>query len=89
MKHHPVATANAAAVTAAIVYVVCLGLFIVAPELGMGIAKSWVHGLDLAKIAIAPSLNLVSLVWGIVTVSGATWLVGYLFASLYNAFLQK
>jgi hypothetical protein len=57
MKHHPTATANALAATTAIIYVVCRGAFVVAPDLTMTIAKSWFHGIDISLIAAKVSIR--------------------------------
>ena len=51
MKHDPNVTANATAVTTAIIYVVCRVAFIVAPDLSMAISRSWFHGIDISLIA--------------------------------------
>ena len=88
MKHHPTATANALAATTAIIYVVCRGAFVVAPDLAMTIAKSWFHGIDISLIA-AQSVDTGSWVVGIVSATVGAWLAGYLFATLYNVFAKK
>lgn len=88
MKHNPMTTANAVAVTTAIVYVVCrllVGLF---PEGMMNIARSWFHGIDISKIS-AWNLSTESFFLGIISATVFAWLVGYLFANLYNYFTKK
>ena len=87
MKHHPVTTANAVAATTAVVYIVCrllVGLF---PEISMNVARSWFHGIDISKIS-AWNLSTESFILGIVSATIGAWLVGYLFAKLYNYFLK-
>lgn len=86
-KKNPMALANAAGMTTAIVYVVCRGAFIVAPDLSLAIARSWFHGIDIGKIA-AVNLSSESFVLGIVSTVISAWLVGYLFATTYNMFLK-
>lgn len=88
MKYNPTATANALAVTTAIVFVVCRGAFLLAPELSLAIARSWFHGIDISKIA-AQNVGADSFVLGIVTATVGAWLVGYLFATLYNEVAKK
>lgn len=88
MKHHPKATANAAAVVTAIVYVVCRQAFVWLPELSMGIARSWFHGIDISQIA-ATTIPTDNFLLGLVTAAVAAWLVGYLFATAYNWFAKK
>ena len=88
MKHDPKVTANAAAVTVAIVYVVCRIGIALFPDLGMAIAQSWFHGIQLTKISQL-DLSLGSFILGLVTSIISTWLIGYLFAKLYNYFLKS
>ena len=88
MKHDPSATANAAAVTTAVIYAVCALSITFAPELSMSIAKTWFHGIDITQIS-AWNITADSLVLGLVTATVGAWLIGYLFARLYNFFLKK
>ncbi len=88
MKHSPVPTANAAAVTTAIIYVVCRTAFVVAPDLSMSIAQSWFHGIDISRIS-ALNLSTESFMLGIISATIGAWLPGYLFASVYNSFVRK
>ena len=88
MKHNPSVTANAAAVTVAIVYIVCRIGIALFPDLAMTIAQSWFHGIQLTQISEL-NLSLGSFVLGLATSTIGTWLVGYLFAKLYNYFLKS
>ena len=88
MKHEPNATANAAAVTVAALYIVCRIAVALFPDLTMSIAQSWFHGLELSSVS-GWNLSLGSFILGLVTSTGGTWLVGYIFASLYNLFISK
>ncbi len=88
MKHPPIATANASAVTVATVYVICalaVGLF---PEFTMTVARSWFHGIDLSQIS-SWNISFGSLVLGFVTAVAYAWFIGYVFANVYNYFLKK
>ncbi|MEK7101402.1 MAG: DUF5676 family membrane protein [Patescibacteria group bacterium] len=88
MKHEPNATANAAAVTVAVIFVVCRLAVALFPDLAMTIAQSWFHGLQLSKVT-GWDLSLGSFILGLVTSTGGAWLVGYIFASTYNYFVKK
>jgi len=84
LKLNPLALANASTVVVVAVYVICrlaVGLF---PDLTLAIAQSWFHGLDLTIISGA-NLSVGSFVLGLVSLSGLTWVTGYLFAKLYNS----
>ncbi len=79
------ATANAAATTVGIIYVVCrllVGLF---PDLMMSIAQSWFHGLTLGSW----NLESGSFIIGLISAVVSAWIVGYLFAISYNSFAKK
>lgn len=88
MKHEPKATANALAVTVAILYVVCRIAVSLFPDLAMSVAQSWFHGLALSKIS-GWDLTLGSFVLGLLTSTGGAWLIGYVFANAYNYFNKK
>lgn len=89
MKHDPMATANATAVTVGFIAVVCALAILLAPELSLGIAQSWFHGIDLGKIRMAVNPSAGSLLYGWVTATIGGWVVGYVFASAYNLFAPK
>ena len=88
MKHNPMVTANASALTIAVVYVACrllVGLF---PEAMMTVAKSWFHGIDISLIS-AWNLSFGSFVIGIVSATITAWLVGYLYGASFEYFRKK
>lgn len=85
MKHNPMATANAAALTIGIFYIVCRILVGILPDLMQTIAQSWFHGLTLGSW----SLNSGNFVLGILSASVTAWIVGYTFAVSYNSFTKR
>ena len=88
MKHEPIATANAVAVTTAIVYVACrllVGLF---PALMFSVGQSWLHGIELTRLGTW-NLTMGNFIFGVVSATVFAWLVGYIFANVYNYFLKK
>lgn len=83
------AFANAAAVVAAVVFVVCRILVGVMPNGMFQVAQSWMH-----SIAVSPSSMMgysfgSGMVLGIVTMVVVVWLIAYAFASLYNSWANK
>ena len=87
MKHQPKATANALAVTVAILYVACRALVLLMPNLFLGISRTWFHGIDINKIAVTQSSqDLSSFILGLITIVSASWITGYIFARIYNFF---
>lgn len=88
MKHNPVVTANAAALTIAVVYVICAVSILLFPGLSMTVAQSWFHGLDLSKIS-AFNVTFESAMQGFITATIGSWLVGYLFGWSLEKFSKK
>ncbi len=88
MKHHPVATAHAVGLTTAIVFVVCRLLVGVSPNLMFAIGQSWFHGIQLTPMDTW-SIPTSTFVLGLVSSSLFGWLIGYLFAVVYNGCIGK
>ncbi len=78
------AFANAATAVTAVFYLICALLSYVAPDFVIGLAKSWVHtmNIELAKVNFVP--DLASLIYGLVTISVITWVTTYVLIELYN-----
>lgn len=88
MKHHPMATANAAAATIGVIYLVCAFSILLTPNLAFTVARSWFHGVTLSEFSNT-NFTMVSLVTGLVSSTLGGWLVGYLYAYFYNQFVKK
>lgn len=88
LSHEPVPTANAMAVTAAALFVVCRAAFAVVPDLAMQVARSWFHSVDISQVS-AWSLTTESFILGLVTITVGAWLVGFLFATFYTFFARR
>ena len=82
------AFANAFAATIAAVYVICAGWVVVSRSSFMGLAGSWIHGVDMKALPYtAPTAA--GLVFGLITAVVASWVAGYVFAWLYKQFSKK
>ena len=88
MKHESNATANAAAVTVAALYVICRIAIVLFPDLAMSVAQSWFHGLELSRVS-SWNLSLGSFILGFGTSTIGAWVIGYIFAKTYNYFLKR
>lgn len=88
MKHNPLTTANAVGATTALVFLVCRVLVGIFPDLSFTVAQSWFHGIELTKLG-SWNLTAESFVLGLVSATVGAWLVGYLFASIYNFFIKS
>lgn len=89
MKHDVKATANAAAATITIIYLVCISAIGLFPGLSMTVAQSWFHGLDISKIAVPLNISIGTFILGFVTAVIGGWLIGYIYAKSYNYFSKK
>jgi hypothetical protein len=81
-----VSLASAAAIVAALTYVICLAISLVAPDLLLGVFQTWAHSISVAPLraattAFQPGPALV----GLVTWSGFIWLTTAATAWLYNS----
>lgn len=82
------AFANAFATVIAVVYVICAGWVAISRSSFMGLAGTWIHGIDMKALPFASPTVGVFIV-GLVTSVIAAWAAGYLFAWLYNQFAKK
>jgi len=79
------AFANAIASITAAFYVICVILAAVAPDLYLGIARTWVHGMDMTVLyPEGTTTTLGSFVLGLVTLTATGWLAGASLAYVYN-----
>jgi len=79
------ATGIAVGLTLGIVSLICLLLVFIAQDFALTLFGSFMHGIDLTQIAIEPTLDGRTL-WGFVIAVVGGYLIGALFALLYNAF---
>lgn len=75
--------------TALIVYLVCLVFVAVAPlEATIAVSNSLFHGIDLSGIA-TKRIELASTTMGLIITFAGTYVIGYLFAAIYNLIGEK
>lgn len=79
---HP--TGLALSLTAGIVYVICTAAIALWPVGSLKFMSAWFHGIDLMKIATPFSISLGAVVLGLVEVLIVAYLIGVLYAWLYN-----
>lgn len=82
------AFANAAAVLTGTIYIVCLVLSWITPDLLISLSNSWVHALNLEAIRDNEQIGLGTVVWGFITSAVLTWIAAYGFAYFYNKFAK-
>lgn len=79
--------ANALAATMAIVFAACRILVGMFPAISFSIAQSWMHTVRMERMM--PSWSAPDFVLGLVSATISAWLVGYLFAMVYNNLAKK
>lgn len=72
-----------------IVYIACVLLFAIAPRAGIALANTMVHGLDLTLIMRPSMAPFGAIIVGLAEIAVLGYLVGWLFAAVYNYFLNK
>ena len=88
MKHNVSATANDAAVTMGVFYIICRVFVGLLPGLSFGIAQSLLHGMALTQVGTW-NLSTSNFVLGLLTSIASAWIVGFVFATTYNSFVKK
>ena len=86
MKLDKNAFANASAAVTGIIYIFCAAAVAIFPGISKTIAESWFHGISLETLwTAAPRGNFVL---GLLTAVAGVWLIGWLFAWLYNRLVK-
>lgn len=83
------AFANAVTAVTAVFYVICWALSTVAPDLVIGIAKSWIHTLSLDTIKATSPMPFETGIIGLITISAVTWVTTYSTIWFYNKWAKK
>lgn len=81
------ATGIALALTFFIISVICLLLLLIAPIFALNLFGLFMHGVDLAKIAVTPTFSGRTLMGFAVALIGG-YLIGIIFAAIYNKFAK-
>ena len=76
------------ATTSVIVYVICAILYWILPETLIGYANYLFHGIDISLIA-DKTMTLGNTIVGLVLIFISSYLIGLLFAALYNYFSKN
>ena len=86
---NPKVTALTLGSVSGIIYIACVLLFAVAPRAGIALANTMVHGLDLTSIMKASMAPFGTILVGLVEIAILGYLVGWLFAVMYNYFARQ
>ncbi len=88
-KLNPKVTALTLGSVSSIVYIACVSLFAIAPRAGMSLANTMMHGIDLTSIMRVTMAPLGTILTGLVEIAILGYLVGWLFAVMYNYFAKQ
>ena len=83
MKLNETAWSNATAILTGVIYIVCAAFVAILPGLSKLVIQSWFHGISFEAIWTGAARG--NFVLGLVSAVIGAWLVGYLFAWLYNS----
>lgn len=78
------AFANSASAVMAVFYIACVVLSYIAPDVLFSLSQSWIHTLNFEAARTTFSPDLGSLIYGLVTAVGLTWITTYGTIALYN-----
>lgn len=78
------AFANAVTAVTAVFYFVCAALSFLAPELIFNIGQSWVHTLNIEAVKSVYRPDLLTFLYGLLTIAAVTWVTTYAAIYLYN-----
>jgi hypothetical protein len=79
----PVPLANASAIVAAVLYVLCAIFVAVAPGISLAVLRAWFHGVQLTTLAGA-GMSAGGIMLGITTWVATAWVSAAALAALYN-----
>lgn len=82
-KLKAIRVANALAITAGIISIVCALLLAIAPQFTMNLFGAIFHGLDISQITV--SLTWGRTILGTIVVIVLAWVFGWIYAKIYNS----
>ena len=88
MRIKPKASAKTLAWTTGILYSLCALAIIYFPDLAIGIAGAWFHGVDITLLETF-EVSLGSFTTGLIASMLTAWVAGYLLAGFYNYFSKE
>lgn len=84
-----VALAHSLAIMTAVLYLLCVVLFAISPDLYLALLAPWFHGIDLRQL-VAPALpGLDQVIFGLVSMVAVVWLVTYATVELYKKLAKR
>ena len=87
--HNPVRLANAAAIVAVALSLVCWVFVTVAPDFTFGLANSWFHMINLDAVRMTQAVDFGTAIVGAISLGIVAWAAFYAFAKIYNNLGKK
>ncbi|MFV1917031.1 MAG: DUF5676 family membrane protein [Patescibacteria group bacterium] len=88
MKLDKIVLANAFALVAAVLWVVCSAIVWLLPELSLSVTRWLVHGLNIGVLG-SWNLNLSNLLLGGITLIASMWVIGWVFGWAWEKMSKK
>lgn len=83
------AFANATTVVMTVFYVACWLISTLASDLIFGIAKAWMHSLNIESLKTTVAMPWGTVLWGLISLGVLTWVTTYATIWLYNQWAKK
>lgn len=83
------AFANATTAVTAVFYIACWALSALAPDLIFGIAKAWMHSINIETLKATVPMSFGTVLWGFVSITVLTWITTYATIWLYNKWAKR
>ncbi len=83
------AFANAVTAVAAIFYIACWLLSLLAPDLIFSISQSWLHTINLEGLKTTAAMSFGTAILGLISLSLLAWVTTYVTIWLYNKWAGK
>ena len=88
-KMNPLGAGIGLAVTLALLSVLCAVAFVLAPDATLDFFGAFMHGLDLKSVKSVAPVSFGRVLYGVIGLSIIGFIVGFVFAWIYNAISRQ
>lgn len=79
-----IALAHSLAIATAVLYILCVILLAVSPDLYFAILTPWFHGVDVRQFAATALPGFDQVLFGLISMTAMVWVFTYVTAELYK-----
>ena len=83
------ALAHSLAIMTAVLYILCVILFMVSPDLYFAILTPWFHGVDIRQLAATALPGLDQVLFGLISMTAMVWVFTYATVELYKKLAKR